>query len=431
MDKTAFLSAAAMEKRYIKRQILFSSLICACAAGLFYLLPYFPFDRKIAVVCLLAAVIYLASFILLGALEGHYHRMVTGLSVTACVMLALVVHLSGGIISPFVFLYFSILISEAVYGREQTVAITFSILSYSAVVLGEASGLLSVRYASAESIYHSPAIVAVILLSVTSFMFITGHISRLVILKLRFELEEEHRKEAVILKRFSELDAYSHIGLLAHRIVHDLKGPLSAISGYVELERMAPGKNEEERAALASIAETVVNMAGSLNNISSFGRASEGKKEKIKMREFFYNLVAIFSFCSDAGKIRFRQSYPDAGEPVVLAVRQDFQQAYFNILKNAMEAVRNNPGDRIIDVSMRESEGMLEVGVTSNGPPVPEEIRRKIFQQAVTGKADGAGVGLLITHDLLRKNNVSVEIRNIAGTGVLVSTRMPMAAAEN
>lgn len=427
MDKTDSLPTAILEKNYVKKQVFFSFLTSICASLIFYFIPDFPFDRKIVGVISLSAFMYLLFFIFFEALHKYYHQIIIGLSVAASVILAFIVHMSGGIISPLVFFYFAVLMSEAAYGTAQTVAISASILSYSSVVLGEAFGLLEVHYSTAEMIYRSPWTVAVILLLVTSFMFITGHIARIIIMKLRLDVDEENRKQQAILKRFGELDSYAHIGLLAHRIAHDLRGPLAFISGYCEMERFSPDKDDEEKAALSTLAETVVTMSDALNNITSFGRATDGKKEKIKMKEFFRNLISIVAFYKDAQSIQFRQNYPDADDVSVMALRQDLQQAYFNILKNAVEAVRDNTGDKIVDISVRQSEGMLEVCVMNNGQPIPEEILAKLFQKAVTGKPDGTGVGLLITRDLLIKNDISISVKNMDGAGVMVSTRMPLA----
>jgi nitrogen-specific signal transduction histidine kinase len=79
---------------------------------------------------------------------------------------------------------------------------------------------------------------------------------------------------------------------------------------------------------------------------------------------------------------------------------------------------------------MRSSAGMLEVEIANNGKPIPEEILGKIFKKAVTGKSGGTGVGLLITRDLLAKNDISIEIKNMEAEGVKVITKLPLCGNE-
>ena len=428
MNNTFLQGPSHVERKYVKKQLFISSLLCGAAALFFYFITDFPFDRSIVITSSIASFMYLLVWIFFDALKNFYYQMVLSLSVAACVLLGFVVHVSGGIISPLGFFYFAILMSDAAYGTSSMITIVVAILSYCTVVLGEASGILAVNYVTAQQIYRSHGTVAVFLIGVASLMFITGNIGRIWIAKLRLDVEDENLQKQAILKRLSELDAYAHIGLLAHRIVHDLRGPLASISGYIELERLSPERNAEEAATLADLSETVVKMSDALTNITRFGRATDGKKEMIMMKDFFGSLISMLSFYKDAQKVQFRQNYPDAGDFSMMALRQDLQQAYFNILKNAVEAVKDNTGDKIVEISMRQSGGMLEVNVTSNGQPVPEEILPKLFRKAVTGKADGTGVGLLITHDLLMKNDISIEIRNVEGIGVIVCTKMPLIA---
>ncbi len=413
----------------VRQQALFASVISFLIFLVCYAIPDFPFDRRFLWLILGVAVMCLGTYLFLWKLlEKYYRRAITVFCFVALAVMGFVTHMSGGIVSPFVFLYFAILISEASFSGERIGCIVAAILSYLCAVLGEYSGLLPVTNPFAAKIYASPAATFWIIFSLASFMAISGFVVKIIVARLRLKVMDENNKKQAVISKLAELDACSNIGIMAHRIIHDLRGPLSSISGYVELERMRPDQDASAKAALSDLSETVANMSNALANITCFGRAAGGKKEKINMTEFFRNLVSILAFHKDAQKVQFRQNYPGEGELPVMALRQDLQQAYFNILKNAVEAVRDNAGDKIVEISMRQQPaGTLEVDVTSNGRPIPEAILAKIFQKTVTGKPDGTGVGLLITHDLLMNNDISIEAKNIEGTGVLIRTRMPLA----
>ena len=412
----------------LRKQVLFASVISFCTFSFCYSIPDFPFDKRFLLLVLALAIIYLGKYLVLWKVpEKYQQRAISGLSFFALAGMGFVVHLSGGIASPFVFLYFAILVSEAAFSGKNNVCIGGAILSYLCAVLGEYSGLLTVTNPFSAKIYASPAATFWIVSFSVSFMVILNFLVKVMVSRLRFRIMSENNEKQAIVARFTELNACSSIGMMTHRIVHDLRGPLASIAGYIELERLAPNKSAAEQTALTDLSETVSKMSDALTNISRFGCATEDKKEKINMAAFFRNLVSIFAFHKDAQKVQFRQNFPEGDNLFVLALRQDLQQAYFNILKNAVEAVRGDIDERVVEISIRESAGMLEVDIMNNGQPIPEDILAKLFQKAVTGKPDGTGVGLLITHDLLIKNDISIAARNIAGTGVLISTRMPLA----
>jgi len=417
-----------LRKDYITNRSLITGVICLFAALALRLAETCPFDRRLIPVLFIASAVYFTFYFFFRRYGENPQPGIAIQSLIGVGVITFLTHFTGGVISPLNCLYFAILASEVACGVTFSLTIYAALASYLGVVLGEAYGLLNVKFELARTIYANPLMFAVLAAPIVCYMGITGYLGRMVLLKIRFEEEEENRNQQAILKRFSELDAYSHIGLLAHRIAHDLRGPLTSISGYIELEQLSPDKDDSERAALADLSETVVNMAKALSDITRFGRAADGKKEEIKMKDFFSSLLSILVFHKDAKNIQFRQNYPDAREISVTAQRQDLQQAYFNILKNAVEAVKDNTGDKIVEISMRQSDGALEVGVTSNGPPVPPEILSQLFHKAVTGKQEGTGVGLMITHDLLMRNDINIEIRNLDGAGVQVRTRIPLKA---
>jgi signal transduction histidine kinase len=415
------------ETALIRRQALASSALGLLAVIIGFTMPDFPFDKRILWLILGMSTVYLGTYLFLWKLlERYYRHMISALSFLALVVMGFVVHLSGGIVSPFVFMYFAVLISEAAYNEESTFSIVVAALSYLGAILGEYSGILPATNSFSAKVYASPITTYGLVTILVSLMVISGFLVKDIVSRLRRKVIAENAEKQAVIGKLIELDACSNIGMMTHRIIHDLRGPLAAISGHIEIERSSPGKTDEEKDALNDLSGMVSKMADSLRDITRFGRVSGGKTEKVEIKGFFKNLISILAFYRDARQVQFRQNCPDAGELFVMAVRQDLQQAYFNILKNAVEAVLDNTGDKIVEVSMRRAGAMLEVGITSNSRPIPEEILSKIFLKAVTGKSNGTGVGLMITHDLLRKNDINIEIKNVDGTGVLVATRMPL-----
>ncbi|MEI7483067.1 MAG: HAMP domain-containing sensor histidine kinase [Elusimicrobiota bacterium] len=421
------ISSEYVGRKYFKNYALFTATASLVTALICHPVPDFPFDRLIIPVLFVTSAVYFAVFVFFEYCDKHLQTVIQALSLFSVGVLAVLTHFTGGVVSPLTCLYFAILMSEVAYGVTFTVTIYAALASYLGVVLGEAFGFLEVKAELAKTIYEHPAVFIAVVATVACHMVITGRIARLVIIKLKLKVEEMTRKKQAILNKFVELDSYAHIGLLSHRIVHDLRGPLATLSGYIELERLSPDKTAEEKAVLSDLAETVVKMAETLSSVTRLGRISGGEKEKINIKDFFRNLFSTLVFYKDAQRIQFRQQYPDADDLSIVAVRQDLQQAYFNILKNAVEAVANNTGDKIIGISVRQSGRALQVDIVNNGRHIPEAIIVKIFRTAVTGKTDGTGVGLLICHDLLARNDVKIEISNTEGAGVCVSTRMKLA----
>jgi signal transduction histidine kinase len=341
-------------------------------------------------------------------------------------LLGFVIHFTGGIMSPFVFFYFWVLASAIIYGIEDRYGTWFAIVTYSALTLSEAYGFLDPWGISSRDVYASKPVTIILVAAIVVFIMMTRYVTGLVLYNLRASLERENAEKEGLLKKFSELNASAQIGVLAHRIAHDLRGPISFISGYIQLE-MLKEKTAEDREALRDLGTVVANMAEALRGITRFGKADAAAIERLELADFLRTLLVIVAFSPQAKGIKFRRKYPDSLAAHVNASKSDLQQAYFNLLKNAVEAVRDNAGEKVIELSLRLDGKELEVTVADNGPGIPEELLKNIFRRSITTKKDGTGVGLTITRDLLTRNDGTIELRNRPEGGLCVATLLPLA----
>jgi signal transduction histidine kinase len=413
-----------VEKTYFRRQMLASSVICGLSSLVYYL-PGFPFDRSITGFALVSAVIYFSLFLFFDRFKEHYHFVLSALSQLTLAAMGFIIHLSGGIASPFLFLYFVILVSEAAYGISTPLSFITASASLWLSVGGEYYGFWPARYPFTMQIYQSMVTTLSFLLAMTAFMFVTSFSMQLIMRHLRAVLAEETVTREAMLRKFSELNSCSQIGVLAHRIVHDLRGPIAFISGYVEMELLKPERTQDT-GMLKDLQGLVADMAESLSGITRFGRTASADREKIPLAEFMRTLVAIVSFAPQARDVAFNKLYPENSKAMALTSRSDLQQALFNVIKNAVEAMKDNKGAKNLDISFEPVDECVEILISDNGCGMSREMADNIFKKSITTKEGGTGVGLIITRDLLARNSGTIEFRNRESGGVTVAIRLPV-----
>lgn len=408
----------------LRPNLLAITLATAAASGM-CLLPNFPFHNGFCVVAAVSALLHFTAFAGFYYLET-YPVVLEGMVVVNLAMLGFIIHFTGGLMSPFVFFYFWILASAIIYGVKDRISTWVAMGSYAAVILAEVFGLLRPYGCASNDVYASKVVTFMVLASILMFIMMTRYITTLVLENLRGSLERENAEKNGLLKKFSELDASAQIGALAHRIAHDLRGPLSSISGYVQTE-MLKTQPAETMAELCDLNDTVENMVESLRGITRFGKQATAQAERIQLSEFFRQLLAIAAFSPQARGAKFVKHYQEHLDLWVKAHRADLQQAFFNLIKNALEATEDNAEGRVIEVSILKQDGEAEVRLADNGPGMDPEALKNLFRKSVTTKKDGTGVGLVITRDLLARNDGYIEFRNRRGGGLEVSVRMPAA----
>lgn len=255
---------------------------------------------------------------------------------------------------------------------------------------------------------------------------LTRRITTRAVDSLRAGLEREGKEKEALLRKFSELNSTMQIGVLAHRISHDLRGPMAYISGYVELE-LAGEKTPDEREQLKDLGETVASMGEILHGITRFGKPGGPSCERLALGDLMRDLLAVAALFPQAEGIKFETVFSGDRNVCVTASRADLEQAYFNIIKNAAEAVSGNARDKKIEIAVGAEGKEVKVSISDNGSGIPEDVRRTLFKKAVTTKEGGSGVGLLIARDLLMRNDGDIKLNDRGGGGLTVVTSLPAA----
>jgi signal transduction histidine kinase len=112
---------------------------------------------------------------------------------------------------------------------------------------------------------------------------------------------------------------------------------------------------------------------------------------------------------------------PDA-LPAVMADRDQLKQVFFNITKNAMEAMQ--PGGRL-KIKSRADDDSVFLLFGDSGSGIKQEDLVKLFQPYHTTKTSGHGLGLMIVQRILREHGGQVGLESKEGLGTVVTLQFP------
>lgn len=410
----------------LRRQLLYTSLLCLLTYVMARLMPGFPFPPPFGWLCLASAAAYAAAAAVVTRLaRERYFLMLSVMTVLSLAMLGGMVHFTGGITSPFIFFYFAIMLSEAAYGVENYSTIFMAIASYLLVTLGEAFGFFPSYSTSPDLIYSNKWTVLWLTLSTASIMLITGFVGRIVMAGYRATAAREGQKARALAAEVGELEGYSQIGMVAHRIVHDIRTPLATALGYLELKERGQDGTAEGEALLGEVRASLEDISAMLADINRYGRRAEAKREKICLGPLLNTMMTLMVFYPGAKGIKFHREFSEGEELCTAASLRELRQVYFNLLKNAVEAVAGAEA-REVTVGLRRDGDWAEITVADSGPGVPPAARVLLFRESCTTKEKGTGVGLLITRDLLNRNGGDIEYREKGGGGAVFVTRLPL-----
>jgi len=113
-------------------------------------------------------------------------------------------------------------------------------------------------------------------------------------------------------------------------------------------------------------------------------------------------------------------------EPENLELAMDAElldQALINLVRNALEALRDTPSGQIALSAYREPDGRIAISVADNGPGIPPDQREKIFVPFFTTKRHGSGIGLTLVRQIAAAHGAGVDVAETPGGGATVRLR--------
>jgi signal transduction histidine kinase len=103
--------------------------------------------------------------------------------------------------------------------------------------------------------------------------------------------------------------------------------------------------------------------------------------------------------------------------------RHQIKQAFYNIIKNAAQAMKSGG---ILHIRTDRDENHISVTFKDSGGGIPTENMSKVFDPYFTTKEGGSGLGLLIVRRIVREHGGEIDIVNSQGRGLELTIRLPL-----
>lgn len=215
--------------------------------------------------------------------------------------------------------------------------------------------------------------------------------------------ESRRREEAARLARLAE------IGRMGAVLAHEIRNPLGAVKGFIQLSREKSGG--DLRLYLDAALEQTSRLERLVQELLEFSRARSPQMRQTSWSEVSRRLRALVPGADFKESAAVWHTDPEMLEQILL-----------NLLRNAQDAVSAQA-----DAEIRVEAGAHAITVSDNGPGVAPEMRGRLFEPFSTTKAQGTGLGLAISRNLAETlgARLVLEDRTPAGTTARLTWRMP------
>lgn len=200
-------------------------------------------------------------------------------------------------------------------------------------------------------------------------------------------------------------------------LLHEIKSPLNAILGIIELAKMK-GTGCEHLNQIKAIAQYM--LALSRNLLTGPGRGI-CEKESFRIREIAEEVLCFFQCERLSKKIDFRHEIDAGADLVICGEPLKLKQILINILANAFKFTEYSGRIELSIKTASNGEKLKSAFIIrDNGTGMSPEFLKNIFQpyaREETNEKDGMGLGLTIVHELVREMGGSVGVKSVKGKG--------------
>lgn len=217
-------------------------------------------------------------------------------------------------------------------------------------------------------------------------------------------------------------------------VSHDLRSPLTAILGYVELIERAGPVNQQQRDFIRRVHFNVNSITALINDLLDLGRIEAGldsRKELVPIPAIIrYAIDGLQELVQEKAQVLeidlAKELPPVQGNPVHL------RQVVGNLIGNA---VKYTDHGGVIHVNARSEGDLIIIRVKDNGPGIPPTEQPYVFDKFYRGRAvppdtPGTGLGLAIVRSVVENHQGRVWVESEVGSGSTFTVVLPVAQQE-
>ena len=224
-----------------------------------------------------------------------------------------------------------------------------------------------------------------------------------------FLLLEELTEE---LRQFEKSAYEKLIRVMSHEVNNTVGASNSLLhSCLTYASELTPDNRKDFEAAIAIVIARTEQLNAFMRSFADVVRLPAPMRARQPLRPLLENLVQLLAADGERRAIRWRWNVQGAVDPVMID-RGQIEQAFMNILKNAMEAIDR---DGTITLHLLAPAGRTTVIIEDSGPGIAPEARANLFTPFFSTKEEGQGIGLTLVQEILSQHQCEYSLESAPG----------------
>ena len=239
-------------------------------------------------------------------------------------------------------------------------------------------------------------------------------------------------------------ESLARLGSMVAGLAHEVRNPLAGIKGAAQLLEAHVAAQPELKEYTAVIEREVNRLTALVDDLLTLGAPPKPRLASVNIHRVIRQVVAVIGPEVARHGIRLQYGF-DPSLPDVLADEAQLSQVFFNVLRNACEAMTLGgalvPGCDTITIATRmetdfhilrehdRSSKFLRVEIADQGPGIDPQTAAQMFEPFFTTKARGTGLGLAISHKIVAEHGGIIRATSQRPTGTVITVTLPFVSS--
>ncbi|MGO4889852.1 histidine kinase N-terminal domain-containing protein [Anaerobacillus sp. MEB173] len=219
------------------------------------------------------------------------------------------------------------------------------------------------------------------------------------------KLKDKELQEKNLYIRQTHKDRLALLGQMSSSFVHEFRNPLTSVIGFIKLLR-----NDHPELKYLDIIDLELDQLNfritQFLHTSKMHIVTEERMENVSLKTLIDEIINFLYPSIVDRDINIITNINN--ECMIKVVKNEWKQVFLNIIMNSIDAVTLNKKKKEVTVNCDLIKEHIIITVSNNGPAIPNETRKTIFEPFYTTKELGTGIGLYVCKNIIEKYNGTI-----------------------
>ena len=218
-------------------------------------------------------------------------------------------------------------------------------------------------------------------------------------------------------------DRMAAVGELSAGIAHEIRNPLAAIAGSVQVLRNSSSLRPQEQRLMSIILKESDRLNKSISDFLRFVRPQERQPARFDIAQSLKETLELLSNSSELTERHRIEPSIDPASFQLVGDSDQIRQVFWNVARNAIQAM---PDGGTLSVFARALDGEYRIDFADVGQGMSDEDQRRLFQPFRTGFASGTGLGMAISFRIVQEHGGRFEVVSVPARGTRITIILPL-----